>query len=289
MSDDESPNERPFSGAETRNPFEAPTAHVEDVGRLLDDTLVDEPNKVAAGRGFAWWRESWHLFREATGLWIGIGAGLLLVSVALNQIPNVGGLVSAFIFPMFSAGLMLGCRSLDSGGKLTFDHLFAGFRNRLGRLLMIVLLFLLGILVVIVAAVAFGLAGGYALAAAGFGMKIFGVGMLPGTRLGTLLAGALLGILLMMSMWFAPALVALHELTAFEAMKLSLQGCLRNVLPFLAFGFVFIVLFILACLPQLLGWLPFGRLALQLVWLVLLPLMFCSVYVGYREIFTRGR
>jgi uncharacterized membrane protein len=40
---------------------------------------------------------------------------------------------------------------------------------------------------------------------------------------------------------------------------------------------VFIVLFILACLPVFLGL------------LVLMPVIFCSVYTGYRDIFTSGR
>jgi uncharacterized membrane protein len=88
------------------------------------------------------------------------------------------------------------------------------------------------------------------------------------------LVGLLLGIPLIMSVWFAPALVALHDLTAFEAMKLSFRGCLRNFLPFLIYGLVSIVLAVLATLPIGLGW------------LLLVPSLVCSVYASYRDIFT---
>jgi uncharacterized membrane protein len=95
-----------------------------------------------------------------------------------------------------------------------------------------------------------------------------------------MLLGGLIALLLIvplgMSIWFAPALAALHELTAFEAMKLSFRGCLRNVLPFLSYGLAAIVLAIVASIPLGLGW------------LLLIPVACCSVYAGYRDIFTRG-
>jgi uncharacterized membrane protein len=102
------------------------------------------------------------------------------------------------------------------------------------------------------------------------------VAALSGLLLGVL-GGLLLGVPLVMSVWFAPALAALHDLTAFEAMKLSFRGCLRNVLPFLVYGLAFVVLAVLATLPMALGW------------LVLTPVMFCSVYASYRDILTGGR
>ena len=40
--------------------------------------------------------------------------------------------------------------------------------------------------------------------------------------------------------WFAPALVALRGATAVEAMKLSFFACLRNWVPFLVYGLIFI-------------------------------------------------
>lgn len=274
MSDIGSPSskERPLPAAWSKNPFEAPTAHVEDARKDIDDTLATDPNSLEAGRGVAWWSEGWHLFREATGLWIGISVVLVLINIGLGLVPVIGDLASSFLFPVFGAGLMLGCHSLDSGEELTFGHLFAGFQSNFGRLLMVGVLYLVGIAAIIAVAAALGFGGGFAAAAAGGKSTAAFSGLLFGG-----LAALVLGVPLVMSIWFAPGLVVLHDLTAFEAMKLSFRGCLRNFLPFLIYGLVFIVLAVLASLPLFLGW------------LALMPVMFCSTYASYRDIFTSGR
>lgn len=274
MSDTGSPSrkERPLPAAWTNNPFEAPTAHVEDARTTIDDTLAVDPNGVGAGRGAAWWSEGWHLFREATGIWIGISIVLVIINIVVGLVPVVGDLATSFLFPVFGAGLMLGCHSVESGEELTFGHLFAGFQNNLGRLLMVGVLYLVGIAVIIAIAAALGFGGGFAAAAAGSR----NTAALSGLLLGSLVALAL-GIPLVMSVWFSPGLVVLHDLTAFEAMKLSFRGCLRNILPFLIYGLLFVVLAALASLPLFLGW------------LALMPVMFCSTYASYRDIFTNGR
>ncbi|MDR2451131.1 MAG: hypothetical protein LBE85_05020 [Candidatus Accumulibacter sp.] len=270
MSDTQSPDgkKRSLPRGWSDNPFEAPTAHVEDARRPIDDALADEPNQLAAGRGLAWWSEGWHLFREATGLWIGIGFVMLLISVVVGLIPIIGNLGS-LLFPVFGAGLMLGCHSLDSGGELHFGHLFAGFQSHCGRLLAVGLLYLLGVIAMVVIVFALGLGGGFAASAVGGGED---AAVLSGLLGG--LVGLLLIIPLAMSVWFAPALVALHDLTALEAMKQSFRGCLRNVLPFLIYSLVFLGLAVLATLPVALGW------------LLLTPVTVCSVYASYRDILT---
>jgi hypothetical protein len=274
MPDNGSPKQRPLPDVRGRNPFAAPTAHVEDARTPLDDTLADEPNRLGIGRGFAWWSGGWRLLREAVLLWIGIGVVLILISLGINLIPYVGGLVSSLVFPLFTAGLMLGCHALESGEELRFGHLFAGFQDNPGRLLAVGALYLLGLVIIVGIAFAFGFGGGFITAAAGNGGE--DAAALWGMLLGGLV-GVLLGLPLVMSVWFAPALVALHGLPAFEAMKLSFRGCLRNFLAFLTYGLAFIVLAIPATLLFGLGW------------LLLLPLTFCSLYASYRDIFTRER
>jgi uncharacterized membrane protein len=278
MSDPESPNKRPLPDAWNKNPFEAPAAHVEDARSSLDGTLAANPNKLDAGRGLAWWSESWRLFQEATGLWVGIGVVLMLINFGLALIPFVGSVVNTLIFPVLNAGLALGCRSLDAGEELTFDHLFAGFQNHLGRLLAVGALYLGGMFVIVF------VLGGVTAAFIGVSVATTDVNALADAGsplviiiLLSVLLGASLVIPLMMAVWFAPALVVLHDMAPLEAMKLSFRGCLRNILPFLVYGLVSIALGILATLPLLLGW------------LVLLPVIFCSVYIAYRDIFIGKR
>jgi uncharacterized membrane protein len=76
-----------------------------------------------------------------------------------------------------------------------------------------------------------------------------------------------------MALWFAPALVMLQGQTATRAITQSFKGCLRNIVPFLIYGTVLLVLGFLASLPLALGWLVLG------------PVILGSVYAAYRDIY----
>jgi len=267
--------EKNIPAASAGNPFQAPAAHVEDVRNDGDGALLDEPNRVTAGQGSAWWSGGWGLFREATGLWIGISVAFIVVTVLLSKIPIVGSLTNSLLMPVLSGGLMLGCRSLDSGEGLSFDHLFSGFRKNTGQLVLIGVLYLVGIVVIVLGILLLLFAGGMGAALkGGADMKAaMGGGNVLIIMFG-MLVGMVLFIPLAMANWFAPALVVFHNLSAMEAMKLSLKGCWRNNVPFLVYGIVGVFLAIAASIPIFLGW------------LLLAPTMICANYVAYREIFV---
>jgi uncharacterized membrane protein len=82
-----------------------------------------------------------------------------------------------------------------------------------------------------------------------------------------------LSIPIYMALWFAPALVVLREMPPLEAIKASFLGCLKNILPFLVYSIVVMVLGIVAAIPLGLGWLVLG------------PTLIASVYVSYRDIY----
>jgi uncharacterized membrane protein len=58
-----------------------------------------------------------------------------------------------------------------------------------------------------------------------------------------------------------------------QAFKLSFLGCLKNILPFLVFGLIALVLFFVSAIPFLLGW------------IVVMPVLTIAVYTAYRDIF----
>ena len=97
----------------------------------------------------------------------------------------------------------------------------------------------------------------------------------PGAGLGVLAALALL-VPLLMAYWFAPALVVLRNMGAIEAMKTSFAASLKNIVPFLIYGAVMFVLFVLATIPLMLGF------------LVMLPLAFISYYTSYKDVFEQA-
>ena len=97
----------------------------------------------------------------------------------------------------------------------------------------------------------------------------------PGLLIAILLS-SLLFIPVMMAYLFAPALVALNDLKAWESMKLSFRGCLKNILPFTVYGLIAILLMII-------GTIPFG-----LGLLIVLPILTASIYAAYQDIYFRS-
>ena len=78
-----------------------------------------------------------------------------------------------------------------------------------------------------------------------------------------------------MAVWFAPLLVVFHDLTPVAAMKSSFIASWRNLMPFTVYGAAMLLLWILASIPLMLGF------------VVLLPVMACSVYTGYKDIYPQ--
>jgi uncharacterized membrane protein len=256
----------------TTNPYSAPAATVADPALAVQGDFVPGGRGVSAGRGWSWITEAWALFKEQPWTWIGIWVALAVILLLLNFIPVLGPIANALLWPIFSAGLALGCRALAGGEPLEFGHLFAGFRERLGTLagvgaVTLVISFAIGMVVAI------GMGVGFA--------TMFG-GATPETPeagMAALLAGLVMLALMLplfMAVWFAPMLVVFHERGVLEAMKESFQGCLRNVVPFLVYGVAGFVLMVLASVPVLLGWLVLG------------PVLVASIYTAYRDIYFKA-
>jgi uncharacterized membrane protein len=72
---------------------------------------------------------------------------------------------------------------------------------------------------------------------------------------------------------FAPALVLLNGLSPLTAVKMSLIGNAKNVLPGLVCAVTFAPLFVVSVIPLGLGLLVTG------------PMMFIAIYAAYRDIF----
>ena len=249
------------------NPYQAPQADVADPSSG-EEALANDPKSVDAGRGVAWITEGWTLFRQAPAIWIAItviaAAGFIILSI----VPILGQIASPLLSVLVAGGIMLGCRDLVRGEPLTVAHLVAGFRDHLNPLLVIGALYLGGMFAVIV--VASVVTGGAAFALVR-GSPDAGIAIT--SMLLIMLVVMLLMIPLIMAIWFAPALVTLHNVEPVRALQLSFRGCLRNLLPFLVYGIVTFVLAIIASIPFGLGW------------LVLLPVLAGSVYTSYHDIF----
>jgi uncharacterized membrane protein len=163
------------------------------------------------------------------------------------------------------AGLMLGAHAVYMGEPLEVAHLFAGFKERAGPLVVVGLLYLLGIVAIVV------------VIGAVVGFSFFTSGRSPQAAMGTIGLAVILGVLLLfplvMAYYYAPALVAIGQRGPFEAMKMSFAGCMKNIMPGLVYFLVFLVAAIVATIPLGLGWFVLGPVAIG------------SVYAAFRDIY----
>jgi uncharacterized membrane protein len=257
----------------TTNPYAAPKAAVADETVVLNADFVPGGQSRPIGHGWSWIAEGWELFKRQPGMWIGIVLLLFVIMIAAALIPVVGGLAMSLFGPVFAAGIVVGCKALDGGAELELGHLFAGFRERTGTLIGVGALYLAGSLVVmLVVGLVMGVGMFTMMGGDPQAMEALGMTMV----LAMLIMFALL-LPLIMAIWFAAPLVVFHEHGAIDAMKESFAGCLKNILPFLWYGVVLLVLSVIASLPLGLGWLVLG------------PVLAASIYTAYRDIYLKPR
>jgi len=238
--------------------------------------------RVAAGRGMAWWGDSFALlFADLNGLgiWIAMALCTLAAQSLLQAVPVLGWIGSVFLNVLLQGGLMIAAQATARDGKTRFEDLFGGFSRSTSALLVLGLLSLLafaawaGILL---------LAGASALLAAigsawsGSSLTFDGsIG--PGvlwTLFGLVALALVLLLPILMAFWLAPALVVLGGASPLDAVRLSFLACLRNALAMIVYDLIFVLLILAAVIPLFLGL------------LILLPLISLSTYAIYREVFA---
>jgi hypothetical protein len=226
--------------------------------------------EVPAGRGIAWLAEAFGLFRRYPMAWIGLCAGWLIVTFGLLLVPLLGGVIANFLQPVFFASFAITALRQAAGEPVAMGDLFLGFRRNLRALINLGAV-LLVVEIAIVALMAF------------LGLPMGGEGenaptvreyvkLLEGKEW-ILLVGFTLTVLVKGALWFAPPLIALHDMPMTHAMRWSLYAALANFGTMVVYGIALVALFFVAILPWALGL------------LVAIPLMVISTYIGYREVF----
>lgn len=239
-----------------------------------EDVFSAAGRAVDAGRGWEWIAEGFALFKKQPGMWVLIVLVLFVCMIVINVVPVIGSLAGMLLMQVFMGGLMAGCRALDHDQTFEVGCVFAGFRQNTGDLVVLGVLALVGWIVALIPPVL--IVGGGAFMA----MIMGGSGQMPGFgTLGlsfvlALLVGCALALPIYMALWFAPALVVFNNLKPVDAMKASFIACLKNIVPFLVYGVILLVLCIAASIPFGLGFLVLG------------PVIIASIYTAYRDIFV---
>lgn len=225
--------------------------------------------QVPVSSALIWITSGFRLFKANPAMWIILLVIYLAIMIPLSMLPIIGSVLSTLLAPVFAAGMMWGCQALVRHQDLEINHLFEGFKHNTSQLVAVGGIYMVSLLFVAVIAV-------LALDKATVELLVQGKDVSPEQADAMLLPIVMAFLLLLpvlMAYWFAPVLTGLHNLSAVDAMKLSFNACLKNLLPFFLYGFIFMLLLILAIIP-------FG---LGLV--VVVPMMMTSLYTSYADVF----
>lgn len=250
----------PEQSRSDHNPYQVPQADV----MTLDDNEFHEPRATPSGNGTQWISDAWQLFKLSPGLWIAMFIVYAACMVVLSFVPFAGSIFT----PVFMAGYFRATQTASEEGVVRLEDLFSGFRERLGPLILVgvlTMVFIAGTVMVCMG-IALGIVGPSFLDTSN------GPAALLPMLIVVLVVAALILPVIMMS-WFAPALVFFQGMGAFEAMKCSFRGCIKNIMPFTVYGLVLMVLAVVAMIPLGLGL------------FVLLPVMMLTAYTSYHDIF----
>ncbi|MCL2162205.1 MAG: hypothetical protein FWH56_10045 [Betaproteobacteria bacterium] len=281
------------NGNQSYSPYAAPTADTRLTSRMGEAFFIPGGRSVSAGTAFSWISSSWELFKQAPGKWIGFIITVIALSIILDYIPDsVSITIFGFIDFLLSAGIVYSCFLLRKEGAFSFGDLFIAFQRKTGSLLISFLIPFVFFFVLVIfflflfdginflkwfevanktieeadnmneAALYFNLILQPAL------LKIISTKMIIGGFM------VLVGwIIFSMAIWFAPALVLMHDMVPFEAVKMSFFACLKNLLPGIVFFIVAYMLMLISALPLLLGL------------LVTVPMFYICGYTSYHSIF----
>lgn len=276
------------------NPYAAPQAQLRTEEKLARG--FGDPQNKPAGNGASWVMSGISLYLKRPFKWLGIILVYFLINGMIQIVPFIGAIVQSLLNPVFAGGLMVGSRDFDETGELPLDCLFRGFKNSFWQLVLLGLVLLLGILVIAVFTLVIGFIG--------LDLANFENQMVDGTPpvlsfvIMFLIMSALM-IPLMMWYWFAPALIVINGKSVFEAMGLSFKACMRNVLPFLVYGIVglvvmAVVFIVAAMITAIFGGFD-GRgpamilpiIVFIFLGLSIMPVVLLSIYTSYKDIFYK--
>ena len=232
---------------------------------------------LAASRGASWIGEGWRLFVAAPGMWIAALLIWMVIQILLSLVPVLGSIGGVLLGPSFAIGMLAFAHGISSTGSADLSTLFAGFKDKLGALVVLGLLNF--VLLLAVAAI------GCILLLTIIGTTAFSHFSSPEQMMSAFLSGGMLKLLLMLLFVFAllavvlsaylyaPGLVFFANQSAGEAMKQSFVACWRNWAPLLVMGLIAIVMFII-------GGVTFG-----IALLVVLPVLLAANYASFKDMF----
>jgi uncharacterized membrane protein len=238
-----------------------------------------EIRKLNAARGWTRIKHGYQLIMRNPLMSIAIALICALALFTVLKMPVLGPLLAVMLIPIIMAGYMRVCRALEEEEKVELAHVFEGFKKHTVRLAALGGFLMLGMLV---SSMVMVLVGGEPLRTllenvnvANDPQLLVDAMMTAGSGVAfSLMVGFAMICVLMLAFQYAPMLVFFDNLAPLDALRASLAGSVRNLVPYVVYNLILqIIALVLGLLPYNVGL------------IVLLPLGLTSLYVSYRNIF----
>ena len=238
-----------------------------------------EIRKLNAARGWIWIKHGYQLIMRNPLMSITFALLCALALFTVLKMPVLGPLLAVMLIPIILAGYMRVCRALEEEEEVELTHLFEGFKKHTARLAALGGFLMLGMLV---SSMVMVFVGGEPLRSllenvntANDPQLLVDAMMTAGSGVAfSLMVGFAMICIVMLAFQYAPMLVFFDNLPPLDALRASLTGSLRNLVPYVVNNLILqIIALVLGLLPYNVGL------------IVLLPLGLTSLYVSYRNIF----
>ncbi|HHH36085.1 MAG TPA: hypothetical protein ENK48_04570 [Gammaproteobacteria bacterium] len=236
-----------------------------------------EPRRVSIRDIPCWLRESWALFTRRTACFMGISVAYYLLAMSARSLPGLGLLLGILLCQVGAVLMIRLAMAADHSDALAFKPTWGMIRNVLWCLLLLTVVYLVLYVSVLLLTLTFlspeVLPGNdYA------GTALFAAfrWVLPGELAFLILYTGIV----VTSLWFLTPLLALHELTLRDAMRLARRAEGRNEGVILAASYLPFLPFVLLFM--------YSDLSLPLS-LLYVPLFAIYQYVSYRHVFLGRR
>ena len=199
-----------------------------------------------------WLLAGFTLFKRAPSFYIVTMLLWIILLMCFSFMPTVGQFFSSLFSGIMYAFLVVAAHQLSEGDKISFSTVMDDLNPNIVRLLILNIL--------------------YSISVAGAMFSAFFIG---GDNI-IMVAGIATAMLIIISMafWLAPILMVVHHVTILEALVLSARGCFHNILPFILYALLAMILLFVSIIPAGLGL------------LVAIPVTILAMYQACNEIFV---
>lgn len=201
--------------------------------------------------GWRWFFEGWKLIKKSPVLFL-IGTGIWLgLELVLGFIPVAGPMLDGFVFPIMYAGFLSFVSHVDKGAAQSIKDFFVPFFKP-------ALLMQLAVLGLIIA--------GFEILTLTFARTMGSIAVAVLVPLTVIMVSALI---------FSVPLMLFHQEKFHLALRSSVEACAKN------FAVMIVMYFIL------MGFMVISAITFGIGLVIIIPLTFCGLYLGYRQTFQK--